>query len=306
MRRVGRGSLAAVLLTAALSLACGSSPDTPTGPTALISAASLATTSTVAAEEGVAAATTMAVTSSSTPVDGWCSVTGYRCAETGLQQRIVARARYASGSSGPSVIGVSPTWLTDAAGGDGLRMRTAIKRYIDWTRAPQPKVSQTEIERQMRNDFAATYDSSQQYAFVARIKARTPIYPPYFIGPIPYALPTTDQAALDYLGIRRQCKEWVDTLVREAGGRTYTYAGAPVVSATSARPGMGFFKLDSSHAALIIDVRWQNGTAVEFQLAEANMGGGWPKNPPGQVPWERTVRTDRKAGLSGYKIVRFE
>jgi hypothetical protein len=249
-----------------------------------------------------AEASVMALVSAS-PVDGWCSQTGYRCAETALQKRIVDRARSASGYSGRSVIG-SP-WLTDADGSDGLRMRTAIKRYIDWTRAAQPKVSQAEIERQMRNDFVATYDSSQQSAFVARIKARTPIYPPNFIGPVPEA-PVTDQAALDHLGVQAQCKEWADRIVQQMGGRTFTYASGGAVAGGNARPGMGFYKLDASHAALIIDIRWLNGNAVEFRLAEANMGGGWPKNPAGQVPWERTVRTDRRVPLAGYKVVSFE
>jgi hypothetical protein len=252
---------------------------------------------------GTASFGPMAAAATTIPVDGWCSQTRYRCAETALQKNIVQRASAASGSSGRSIIG-SP-WLTDAAGGDGGRMLMAIQRYVNWTRARAPKASQADIERQMANDLAQTYNSTQQSQFVARIKARTVIYAPNFNGPLP-GPPTTDQGALDYLGIQKQCKEWADSLVQAVGGRTFAYANSAAVSSTNARPGMGLYKLDSTHAALIIDIYWKNGIAYLFQLAEANMGSGWPQNPPGQVPWERTVRTDRQISLSGYKIVSFD
>lgn len=232
---------------------------------------------------------------------GWASQTGYQGADTAVRRSIVSRANQAlGGSSGASKVtapsGSSTTWQTDIAGGDGQRMRNAISDFHTWTR--NGAGNQATIRQQMLQRFAGSdYSSTSKNLLLDRIISR------YQSNP---SVPSNDQRTLDFMGIRKQCLEWAVTTGIEAGGNAIGYDAPAVASANQYRPGMGLFKTNRTHAALLIDIMWSsNGTPTRYKIAESNWGSGW-NNPDGMVPWERKVTQRELTSLSGYKVVRFD
>ncbi len=232
---------------------------------------------------------------------GWASKTAFRNAETQVQKKIVAAANKAAGkSSGVSIASPSQGWLTDAADGDGDKMITGINRYINWLKNPNG-VSKTKLKQTIAADFANTnYSSSQRTKFADQI---TSMY-----GPFKSTIKAGDyNAALAFLGVRKQCLEWAMTLAIASGGRPKNYGAAEVTDSSRIRPGMALYTRNKSHAMIIVDVYWDaKGVPTKFKVAEANWGTGW-SNPPGSVPWERIVQTKRDTlTLSGNKVVDYE
>jgi hypothetical protein len=239
------------------------------------------------------------------PKPGWSSVTGYKSATTPVQRNIVASALgKVGGSSGQSSTldpgGRAASWLTDIAGGDGARMRSAIKIYDAWYRAPTKTKTLAQIQDEMRGSFSGTaYSSASKDLLVQHI---TSVYP------TAGALPTDDEGTLRYLQIRKQCLEWAMTVALQAGGKAKTY-GASSVGISNVVPGMGYYN-KGSHAMLIVDINWDaTGNPVQFKVVESN----WPSagmtkwtNPAGEVPWERVVDARIVTPNSGYLFIDYE
>jgi hypothetical protein len=248
--------------------------------------------------ETAASAKTLAV--SSAVVDGWSSVTGYRHAETAVQRRIVQAASAANGQSSGQSMTTGP-WLTDIASGDGERMRRALVRWANFVTGRTRGLTAAQVKEQMKGELT-TYDAARRQMLVDRMVERWNFWSG-FTGPMPFTMPPHDDPqVLAFMGIRKQCLEWVDTVAQNAGGRALNYSAA-AVSAANVRAGMGLFNV-GVHAMIIVDVEWRGGVAVRFKVAEANWGSGW-MNPNGQVPWQRTVGVGRLV-TPGYKIVSFE
>lgn len=295
-------TIATALLLAFTVTACS----TPTQPSASTEPAeqqlAVGDTTTAAVDEIASrgSVTTQTLAATATTVDGWSSVTGFRRAETAVQRNIVQEASAANGeSSGRSMMG--PPWLTDTAGGDGERMRIAITRWYDHLSGRLPGMTAAQVQAQMKRDLSATYDATRQTALVNRIvevwERRFSIIGP----PAPPPRQGDNQGVMDFMGIRKQCLEWADTLAQNAGGRGLTYSAA-AVSASAARPGMGLFHV-GVHAMIIVDIEWRGGVPVRFKVAEANWANDW-MNPNGQIPWQRVVSVGRIVG-TGYRIVSF-
>lgn len=231
-------------------------------------------------------------------VDGWTSATGYRAPVLQAYKNIVTQV--AAGNSPPSTIGVNSTWLTDISGGDGQRMRSALKELFTWyqnqpTKPPLPLTSiPTGLRTTMVGKLTATYNPTDANALVDRAAALFKGSPP----------PTTDEATLAYFEIKAQCKEYADRMIKAGGGAPKPYSQTPVAQ-KDARPGMYAFLYSggsAKHAAIILDIQWKEGIPTQLRLGEANWASGW-SNPPGQVPWKRTVSTTRTVPYTTYVVV---
>lgn len=222
-----------------------------------------------------------------------------------------ARAMSAAGPAKASIYGAvpAPTWLTDVSGNDGQNIRDAVALYASWRRT-NPTVGAgaqppSDVRANMIAKVAAfATTASDRNALVDRIIA-------VYAGTVP----TTQQATLDLLGIRAQCKETVDRLVREAGLTSRTYASylanGWVKFLSRVRPGNIAIRRESQHAAIVIAVKRDAiGNLLSITLAESNWGATY-SSPVGQIPWQRVITTTREVprslinvGVGGdYKIV---
>lgn len=240
-----------------------------------------------------------------TPRAGWASVTGFRNAETRVQRAIRdAAMRSDRQSSGQS--NTNGSWLTDAAGGDGARMRSAINRYHAWYwLSPANRIGLDQIKIKMSGDFGGSaYDQTRRSLLVNRIVDQYNQAVRW--GPV--RLPNIDAEVLSFLGIRKQCLEWAMSTAIGAGGLPRNYHAAGVSDFKAFRPGMGLYRIDRGHAMIIVDIRWDaNGYPAEFKVVESNWGSGW-QNPLGMVPWQRTIgtRTGLRYDPAVYKTVDYE
>lgn len=240
---------------------------------------------------------------------GWASATGYQAASTTVQRNVVRLANAGVGSlSGASVLDTRGTWLTDCYGGDGGRMRGAIDKYDRWYRPNvKSRCASVSVPSSVRNDMAASfngssYGSSQISALVNQIINRYNM----LACNSSVAVPTSDNATLSFLNIQKQCLEWAETIGRSAGGGARGYSAAGVSSSTSYRPGMGLYRSDKTHSALIVDIYWNaDGSIGKFKVAESNWGTGWV-NPGGSIPWQRRVSTRELSSIAGYRVISFE
>lgn len=234
--------------------------------------------------------------------EGWASKTGFRNAETTVQQRIASAAR--SQAAGTPLSPYSTTygpWLTDTADGDGTRMRAAINDYARlcyWS----ANCSLTKVRSQMFGRFAGSlYGTAQKNELIDRIIGyfrSLPIGPP--------RIPTNDEQTLQFFGIRKQCFEWVQTVALAAGGKSRPYSSAAVTDQSRFRPGMGLYRTDGKHSMIIVDIYWNsNGTVRKFLVADSNFGSGWV-NPAGERPWDRHLRLRDGVTMSGHKVISFE
>lgn len=240
---------------------------------------------------------------------GWASQTGYRNASTQVQIRVVAGASY-SGSTMQSIIDPSNKWLTDCAGGDGAKMRSATNIFASWYRTISnkcaPPATPSTVRNNMFNAFSGSaYDATRKNMLIDQIIAR---YRSLSCASpnTTVATPTTDNQTLTFLQIRKQCLEWAETVGRNAGGQPRGYYAAGVTSPANYRPGMALYKTDHSHAMIIVDIYWNaTGSPTKFKVAEANWGTGW-MNPLGQIPWQRVTGLRELTSISGCKVVSFE
>ncbi|WP_435356588.1 hypothetical protein [Emticicia sp. SJ17W-69] len=251
----------------------------------------------------------LAVASVTTATEGWASLTGYQAATTTVQKNVVRLANSAIGGlSGGSVIDNQSKWLTDIAGGDGSRMRSAISKYDNWYRSNvKNRCSTPVVPTSVRNDMVTSfigsgYDATRKTALVNQIISRYNLFA--CNGSV--AVPTSDNATLSFLSIQKQCLEWAETIGRSAGGIAKGYYATGVSSTKSYRPGMAFYKTDRTHATILIDIYWsKTGEILKVKVAESNWATGWI-NPNGAIPWERRVATRELSSLSEYKAISFE
>jgi len=243
-------------------------------------------------------------------VSAWSNT---RTFTTGTQIRrdiVTAALNFSNNSASPRSVTGTP-WLTDVAGGDGSRIRNAIVFFRNWvetairdgggggyaTWSVQRPVAPQATRTLMSNALSANgglYDATRRTMLIERIRLT-------FAG----IVPADDNATLALLGIRAQCKEFADRMVELGRGtkRAYRTGAVPNVDIS---PGMYAFINDSSHAAIIIAVKWgANGNVTSLRLAESNWGVGW-QNPTGQVPWERTITNAREVSETGYSEVSAE
>jgi hypothetical protein len=215
-------------------------------------------------------------------------------AQTPAEVAIAGAARAGLGNSpastltGNAALG-GATWFTDVAGGDGARLRNAFIIYNGWagarangalTHAVPAVGSATYVA--MANALAATYTwASDRDAIIRRISAVFDDTPP--VG---------DQATLDEVRIRKQCKEWVDTRVQSVGRPSASYATyrtRPVTRRSDIVPGKAIIKTGDSHIAIIVGVaRTPAGLIDHVTVIESNWANAF-HNPAGALPWARQV-----------------
>jgi len=112
------------------------------------------------------------------------------------------------------------------------------------------------------------------------------------------------------LGVRRQCKEWVDWIANNNGGKSIPYKNAKkVLTVDNASSGKAVYLRSPIHAAIVIKIsrkQSQNGDFLveSIDIAESNWANEWI-HPKGQVPWERSIgrRTINKKYFKNWKIV---
>ncbi len=204
-----------------------------------------------------------------------------------LENAIANAARSVHGSNAPvaapaSLVSANPaaTWLTDVSGLAGAQVRAAILDYSRFmgsatNQPPSASVRASMVAR------LTSFNAVDRDAVVNRIVAR-------------YArtVPTTDQQTLDFLGVRTQCKEFADRMVRLGGGTSATYASyltRKVSRHSEFRRGLVAVKGTNAHAGIITAVtRDATGNITGIELTETNWGTGW-NSPIGQVPWSRVI-----------------
>lgn len=211
---------------------------------------------------------------------------------TEFQRRVVLAANRAVGGAAPQ--SVMPQrdqsipehkrdqWDTDLYNGDGLRMLTALRRLpVARNGVVTVNGRAVALRTQMVADLRPYYIDNTATALVDHMIAR------YQANP---RLPTiADGTLLTYLQIRQQCKEFVDTLVKNAQGtqRCTCYDG---VANDRIRPGMYATTGGRGHTALVTAIHWTGNQVTEVTVVESNFGNSW-SNPPGQRPWQRTITT---------------
>jgi hypothetical protein len=249
------------------------------------------------------------VVTSSSITAGWTSTTGFRRATTAVQVEIVRVANRATGNAPASRVGSPYTssvpWLTDVSP-DGFRMRAAIKRFHAWYHeSTRTRVSLSTIKSRMIADLSGSeYSSASKATLVDWLVNRYT----YYAASGTYAIPSTDQATLDYIFARAMCLEWAVTVALQSGGRPNGYSFPGLTDFSKARPGMALYMRDRSHAMLIRDIYWDSqGNPTKFIVAESNWGSGWT-NPKGMIPWKRTLKNSRVVtfNASTMKIVDYE
>ena len=201
---------------------------------------------------------------------------------TAFQRRVVLAANRALGGAAPqSVMPVSgrDKWFTDLHGGDGLRMLTALSRLpVARNGVVTVNGRAVALRTQLVTDLRPGYTGNTATALVDHMIAR------YQANP---RLPTiADGTLLTYLQIRQQCKEFVDTLVKNAQGtqRSTTDAG---VANDRIRPGM--YATTGGHTALVTAIHWTGNQVTGVTVVESNWERDDWDNPDGQRPWQRTI-----------------
>ncbi|WP_042152479.1 MULTISPECIES: PPC domain-containing protein [unclassified Pseudoalteromonas] len=212
-------------------------------------------------------------------IAGWSSDTHFRKADTILRENITSRATRAIGqSSGSSTLNsASDVYYTDVFGGDGSRMRSAMSIFVN-----SGKSASVTTKENMRTALTGSGYSYQTVTLL--INKIIDVFTDSST-----TVPTTEQATLDILNIRKQCLEWVVSVVTDSGGNKSVGYILEEQDKQLARPGMGFYKNNRGHSAIIIDVKSdETGKVTDVKLASANNGSGWTK-PIGEVAWSRMV-----------------
>ena len=107
------------------------------------------------------------------------------------------------------------------------------------------------------------------------------------------------------LGVRKQCKEWVDSIAKKNGGQAVLYKNAKVVlTIKNVQPGKAVYLKKPQHSAIITELkRNSEGAIIAINIAESNWANKW-EDPKGDIPWDRTVkkRTIQAKEFSGWNI----
>ena len=211
--------------------------------------------------------------------------------ETQIQKNIISNANSLAGFSSGRSVTSSGMWSTDMAGGDGVRWRNAISVFHNW-KVNNPTITPTTIKNTMKTYLAATYSTTDQTTIVNRIISvyKTPI-------------PTDDNSTMVYMGVRKQCMEFVGSTSIKSGGVYKSYSSAAMASSEEWRPGMALYN-PNVHAMIINKIEWINNAPTRnVVVCEANYGSGF-NNPIGQIPWFRVVANTRTFMIPNtYKVV---
>ena len=213
---------------------------------------------------------------------------------TEFQRRVVVSANQAlnTGAAPQSVMPVTgDRWFTDLHGGDGLRMMTALNRLPSARNgAVTVNGRSVALRTQMVADLRPGYTGSTAIALIDHMIAR------YQVNP---RIPTiADGTLLTYLQIRQQCKEFVDTLVKNSRGNQRTTDSAGVTR-DRIRPGMYAVTADRGHTALVTAIHWTGNEVTGVSVVESNFGNSWV-NPLGQRPWQRTITTRENVPVAAF------
>ena len=199
---------------------------------------------------------------------------------TPVQQAVVNSARNVSGAAPASQTTFTwkgknwSTWQTDTASNDGLRMRNAIKRFAIWRSANLGKLVPSTLITAMKSD-VNTYPGSYGALLVNRIISQYDTK--QALCRCSLAPPQTDDQTLTFLGIRQQCREWVDVTVIKAGGTPRAYGVGVQSDPKKFRAGMGLFFPNIPHASIITAVIFNpNGSVKQLAIAESNWGSDGP------------------------------
>lgn len=238
----------------------------------------------------------------STPTGGTSDWSPVRSFRTNSVPGLITTALSYFPNSPQSIVG--STYHTDVYNSDGNRLRNAVaifkawvdtQGYTNWINAGRPSAP-SNVRRSMINAISATYtETADQGRIIERIRTS-----------YQNATPTTDQGILDFFGIRAQCKEFVDRVMLLNGlSPKYTWS----TETNLVKPGMYAFWRYGDHTALVRAVKFDAGGARQAYVIEANRNYNgaisW-SNPPGQVPWSRTVTQWRPIDIgpgTAYKAV---
>ena len=111
----------------------------------------------------------------------------------------------------------------------------------------------------------------------------------------PKVIVNNNLEAQKLLGVRRQCKEWVDWIANNNGGKSIPYKNTTkTLTAENAASGKAVYLKSPIHSAIIIKVNRENSTdgttkVESIEIAESNWASAW-SHPVGQVPWKRMVK----------------
>jgi hypothetical protein len=206
------------------------------------------------------------------------------------------------GTSGASIecTLVSGCWLTDAdplpenpydgkySPSDGDLMKNALHTFYMWFfQNPKTRPTLASLQNTIASILTHYYPTDRQKMAVQMTTL---------------ACPASDPAkwsyyqVMSFIGIRKQCLEWVITTVAAVPGTVPLNYGSAAAFPVSdhVRPGMGLYDIQH-HAMIIVDVLWKNDIPIAFQVAEANYPNYpaatqvWSTDPYGEVPWLREV-----------------
>lgn len=204
-------------------------------------------------------------------------------------------------------------WITDVAGKDGSNIRSAVQTYHDWVRnTSKTKPTKAAVEGTMRVAISKSYNTPDTAAIVTQIEqqidtARALSRSVSF---------QSDDDLLALLVVQGQCFEFANRIAVMSGGSARSYSYSTTVDWNKIRPGMAIYRTNSSHAAIIQSIQWDNktGLPVYVTVFEANFGSGFNK-PNGMIPWRRVAaasrvldwkNTSKYSNLNYYRVVRFE
>lgn len=218
----------------------------------------------------------------------------------------IALKKQSGTSSGPSISGSS--WLTDCSSGDGGRLIDAITIYDTWFKPARialrlkandlttyPKITDAKKAEMKKAFEKSTYTPETQGKIVDKIIERYNAKFTSLSGNISIPKSKDDNAVLDFLEIRKQCMEFLQTIVNDAkiskSAPPYQnngYKDYILKDINNIKAGMFLYKKSTMHIAIITSVQKDYKGTLYVTIVEANWGKGW-SNPDGQIAWERTI-----------------
>ena len=203
--------------------------------------------------------------------------------------RIVVSAKMNIGeSSGITSYGFDPAYNNE-------KFKEAIEAYVDNDKERAKEIIQDTCH-EFENGVTTCYSDPNNAHIVENILNRIES-----ISPTEKFDTGTEKQqnieAQQILGVRMQCKEWVDTIANSNGGSAVRYDGTTTgLSIENASPGKAVYKKNHSHSAIITGlIRNSGNVIIGLNIAESNMpsnGNEW-KLPNGQIPWNRNVKAGK-------------
>jgi hypothetical protein len=139
-------------------------------------------------------------------------------------------------------------------------------------------VTLSSIKKTMQQRLSQTYLPADQILIVDRI-----------VSINNNVAPTTDNATMIYMGVRKQCMEFVGSISLSSGGSYKSYGSPSVSKSIDWRPGMAIYS-GKTHAMILSEIQWVNNAPTNrIVVIESNASDAKFNNPKGQIPWLRTV-----------------